>query len=315
LVVNPSSNPQETKAERQPRVRYKMAAIAVVCALMACTLGAMAKPMPMAKPMDIEAINPLQLSTFQGYQYDYNLGANGAYKFHYSLPDSHRAEERAENGDVRGSYSFVAPEGDEFDFKYQADRGGFKVQSNALPEVPEDTDEVRRAKEEFFRAYNKALDLASEDDDDEDEESYEGSEEESDESSEESSEEDDDEESSEEDDDEESSEESSEESDENDDDEESDEDDEKPKSNSSRDRYGLINQIRRSQPQKPVYQKHARALSTKKPASAKSTAAATLPPKTLPRKTLPPKARSQKPRRARGGKRTAREQAHYRARN
>lgn len=296
-----------------------MAAVAVVCALMASIMGAMAKPMP--APMDIEAINPLQLSTFQGYQYDYNLGANGAYKFYYSLPDSHRAEERKENGDVRGSYSFVAPEGDEFDFKYQADREGFKVQSNALPEVPEDTDEVRRAKEEFLKAYNKALDLASSDaeDDDDDEESDEGSEEESDESSEEddeSSEEDDDEESSEEDDDEESSEESSEESDE-DDDEESDEDEDKPKSNSSRDRYGLINQIRRTQPQKPVYQKHARALSTKKPTSVRTTVAATLPSKTLPPKTLPPKARGKQTtsRRARGSKRTAREQAHYRARN
>ena len=33
-----------------------------------------------AKPLDREAIDPLQLSTFKGYHYDYSLGNNGVYK-------------------------------------------------------------------------------------------------------------------------------------------------------------------------------------------------------------------------------------------
>ncbi|MCL4152416.1 UNVERIFIED_CONTAM: hypothetical protein GTU68_011221, partial [Idotea baltica] len=138
-------------------------------------------------------------------------------RFYYSLPQSSRFEERSESGEVKGNYAYVAPEGNEFKFRYEAGKKGFQVESNALPTAPEDTDEVKKAKEEFFQAYEQALALAeieesSEEDDDE------SSEEDDDESSEEddeSSEEDD--ESSEEDDDE-SSEESSEESDEDDDD-------------------------------------------------------------------------------------------------
>lgn len=33
-----------------------------------------------AKPMDREYIDPLQLSTFKGYKYDYSLGSNGIYQ-------------------------------------------------------------------------------------------------------------------------------------------------------------------------------------------------------------------------------------------
>jgi len=280
VVASLSSNPCETQAEHQLN-NLKMAAAVVVCMLVVTLTWAEANPV--ARPMDREAINPLQLSTFKGYQYDYNLGDNGAYKFYYRLPEQSRAEERDENGDVRGSYSFVAPEGNEFDFKYQADREGFKVQSNALPESPQDTDEVKRAKEEFFKAYNKALDLASTDDDgksyyDYEEKSDEGSEEESDESSEEDDDhEESSEESSEEDDDEESSEESSEESDEDDDD-----DEKKEKLNrslDSLDKFGLAKQIRRTKPQKSAYQKLAKPVSTKKPVFARPTSTAAYSPK------------------------------------
>merc|ERR1711862_985096 len=108
-------------------------------------------------------------------------------------------EERTSSGEVSGKYAFVAPEGEEYEFKYSADDEGFHVESDALPEVPEDTDVVKEAKEEFFAAYEKALELAgsyeyesyedsSEEDDDEE------SSEESDESSEEDSEEEEEEE-------------------------------------------------------------------------------------------------------------------------
>ncbi|KAF2367725.1 Insect cuticle protein [Trinorchestia longiramus] len=175
------------------------------------------------KPMDREHINPLQLSTFKGYHYDYSLGKNGVYKFFYSLPTSSRQEQRDENGEVRGSYSFVAPEGDEFDFKYEAGRKGFQVESKALPTRPQDTEEVRKAKQEFFEAYQKALELVSSSES----EGNNHGKEELDGDKEESTEDDEDEESSEEsdEDDDDDNEESSEESDEDDDDEESDEDD------------------------------------------------------------------------------------------
>lgn len=190
------------KKENSRDQKNEMAALIVCVALATLALGA-------ANPMDREAINPLQLSTFKGYAYDYNLGSNGAYQFFYSVPSSHRHEERSEDGSVRGSYSFVAPEGEEFDFKYQADEEGFKVQSDALPTAPQDTEEVRKAKEIFFEAYRKQLELVSEEEDDDD-------------SDEESSESDEDDESSEESDEDDSSEESSEEDSEEDDDEDED---------------------------------------------------------------------------------------------
>ena len=138
-------------------------------------------------------------------------------RFYYVLPDSSRSEHRTESGEVFGNYAFVAPEGDEFKFKYEADKEGFRVESDALPTPPEDTDEVKKAKEQFFEAFNKALELAEiyGEEEEEDEEEEDESSEESDESYEDS---DEDEESSEEDD-----EESSEEDDDDDDDDEEEE--------------------------------------------------------------------------------------------
>lgn len=112
----------------------------------------------------------------------------------YHVGDSERAEERNEEGEVKGHFAFVAPEGDEYQFRYGADHEGYRVESSALPAAPLDTEEVRRAKEVFFLAYQKALERAEEDDYEYSEESDEDSDSEE-ESSEESSEEDDDEDS------------------------------------------------------------------------------------------------------------------------
>ncbi|MCL4145841.1 UNVERIFIED_CONTAM: hypothetical protein GTU68_026027, partial [Idotea baltica] len=116
-------------------------------------------------------------------------------RFYYSLPQSSRFEERSESGEVKGNYAYVAPEGNEFKFRYEAGKKGFQVESNALPTAPEDTDEVKKAKEEFFQAYEQALALAEIEDDEsseEDDESSEEDDESSEESSEESDEDDDD---------------------------------------------------------------------------------------------------------------------------
>lgn len=124
---------------------------------------------------------------------------NNIFRFKYHVGDSEREEQRTSSGEVSGNYAFVAPEGDEFEFKYAADLEGYRVESEALPVHPEDTDDVKAAREAFFAAYQEALERAEEEDSDEDdEESDESDEDYYGESSEESSEED----SSEEDDDE-----------------------------------------------------------------------------------------------------------------
>ena len=103
-------------------------------------------------------------------------------------------EERTASGEVNGHYAFVAPEGDEYHFRYQAGDEGYTVESNALPQPPQDTDEVRRAKEVFFAAYQRALEMADSDESYEDSSSSSSSSEESDESDEESGEEEEEEE-------------------------------------------------------------------------------------------------------------------------
>lgn len=126
------------------------------------------------------------LRSFQNFRNDFSSSPGGRYIFVYHVGDSERHEERNEEGEVRGRYSFVAPEGDEYQFKYDADADGYRVESDALPSAPEDTDDVKRAKKEFFEAYQKALELAEDDDYEYSEESHEESDEE--ESSEESDE-------------------------------------------------------------------------------------------------------------------------------
>lgn len=121
------------------------------------------------------------------------------YRLEYHVGDSSRTEQRSESGEVSGTYTFVAPEGDEYEFKYEADEDGFKVEGDALPEAPEETDEVKAAREAFFEAYEKQLELAGDyeyesaeyDNDDEESSEEESSEEDS---GEESDEEDDEEE-------------------------------------------------------------------------------------------------------------------------
>nr|XP_045583536.1 nucleolin-like [Procambarus clarkii] len=128
------------------------------------------------------------LESFKGFRNDFS-GSGGRYVFLYHVGDSERQEERNDDGEVRGQYAFVAPEGDEYHFKYDADKDGYRVESEALPEAPEDTEDVKRAKEAFFLAYKKALELAEGDDYEYSEESHESNEEESSEESDEDDEE------------------------------------------------------------------------------------------------------------------------------
>merc|ERR1719402_414888 len=128
------------------------------------------------------------LRNFESFRHDvdHHTG-DGTYTFVYHVGDSEREEVRSESGEVSGKFAFVAPEGNEIEAKYEADEDGFRVESDALPIAPEDTADVRSAKEEFFAAYERALEAAGSYEYDED-----SSEESSEEYGEESSEEDDD---------------------------------------------------------------------------------------------------------------------------
>ncbi|XP_076031997.1 uncharacterized protein LOC143019905 [Oratosquilla oratoria] len=130
------------------------------------------------------------LSTFREVNNEYEQGSDGAYRFSYSLPDQERHEERNSDGTVTGSYAFVDDTGEEVSVKYVADEDGFRPESDALPQVPEDTDEVKKAREEFFKIYEETLKLLGSSESDEDSEDSD--------SSDESDDDDDDEESSEE---------------------------------------------------------------------------------------------------------------------
>jgi len=144
-------------------------------------------------------LQPTQLlKSYQGFVNDF-VRTNDAYRLEYHVGDSSRFEQRSESGEVKGSYAFVAPEGDEYEFKYEANADGYNVAGDALPKAPEETDDVKAARDAFFEAYEKQVELTkdyeydSDESDEDGESSEESSEEES--SEEESSEEDSDEDS------------------------------------------------------------------------------------------------------------------------
>ncbi|XP_063590796.1 uncharacterized protein LOC134767654 isoform X1 [Penaeus indicus] len=154
------------------------------------------------------------LSTFKAVHQDLRQNADGTYEFSFSLPQQSRSEQRDADGKVTGAFAFVDPEGEEVSVNFDADDEGYKPESDALPQAPEDTDDVQSARDEFLKYYEETVKyleaLASDEEDDDDDSS--------------SSEEDDyDDSSSEEDSDEDSDEEDSDEEEEEDDDEEEEE--------------------------------------------------------------------------------------------
>jgi len=138
------------------------------------------------------------LRSYKGFVNDF-VRTNDAYRLEYHVGDSSRFEQRTDSGEVTGTYAFVAPQGDEYEFKYEANDGGYKVEGDALPQHPEETDDVKAARDAFFEAYEKQVELTkdyeydsdeSDESDEGEESSEESSEEESGEESDESSEED-----------------------------------------------------------------------------------------------------------------------------
>ncbi|XP_069957898.1 uncharacterized protein [Cherax quadricarinatus] len=124
-------------------------------ALTVCVLGASwAAVLPedlLQEPQDHLPV----LSTYTRSNYQVVHNPDGTYYFAFSLPQQSRSEERNSDGKVSGSYAFVDNAGEEVSLRYDADHEGFRAESDALPQVPEDTDEVAKAREEFLRYYEQ----------------------------------------------------------------------------------------------------------------------------------------------------------------
>ncbi|XP_065334422.1 uncharacterized protein LOC135935790 [Cloeon dipterum] len=94
---------------------------------------------------------------------------SGNILFGYSSPQQARLEARSLDGSVRGSYSYVDPEGKTVKVRYSAGRDGFQVfdedeASSVLPKQVQDTPEVVAAKSLFARLFLQAKLLAEQSD-------------------------------------------------------------------------------------------------------------------------------------------------------
>ena len=59
---------------------------------------------------------------------------------------------------VTGGWEFSAPEGDSFKMSYAADENGFQPQGDHLPAHVDDTEEVKLAKTQFYKAFEETSD-------------------------------------------------------------------------------------------------------------------------------------------------------------
>lgn len=88
--------------------------------------------------------------------------------FGYTDHNQARLEARNANGDVRGSYQYVDPNGEQYKVQYWSDSLGFHQTDNrpvVLPEPATDTPEVKAARAEHERAWIEAARLAGVDPD------------------------------------------------------------------------------------------------------------------------------------------------------
>lgn len=71
-------------------------------------------------------------------------GQDGNYNFNYANEDSSTREEAAGPDGVRGSYSFVTPEGEQVRIEYVADETGFHATGSHVPRAPAMPPAIRR---------------------------------------------------------------------------------------------------------------------------------------------------------------------------
>ncbi|XP_069170965.1 17S U2 SnRNP complex component HTATSF1-like [Procambarus clarkii] len=148
-------------------------------------------------PAEVEEVVQAQddllpvLSTYTRSNYQVVHNPDGSYHFEFALPQQEREEHRDVDGKVTGSFAFVDRVGEEVSVRYDADEDGFRPESDALPQAPEDTEDVANAREEFLRFYEETAKFLKEfgsSDEDSDEESSEDSDEGADDDSSESEE-------------------------------------------------------------------------------------------------------------------------------
>lgn len=87
----------------------------------------------------------------------------GRYVFGYTDWNQGRVEGKNANGDVRGAYKYVDPNGKDFIANYWADSLGFHQEDNRPKVVLEpvtDTPDVQAAREEHFRKWKEAAEAA-----------------------------------------------------------------------------------------------------------------------------------------------------------
>lgn len=71
-------------------------------------------------------------------------GLDGNYNFNYANEDSSTREEASGPDGVRGSYSFITPEGEQVRIQYVADETGFHATGSHVPQAPPMPPAIRR---------------------------------------------------------------------------------------------------------------------------------------------------------------------------
>ncbi|XP_045587121.2 endocuticle structural glycoprotein SgAbd-9-like [Procambarus clarkii] len=98
---------------------------------------------------------PLLSASFNGVTTHGFHNADGSYNFSFSIPQQARQEARAVDGKVTGYFAFVDRVGEEVSVHYDADEDGFRPASDALPQVPQETEEVSKARLQFNKYFDQ----------------------------------------------------------------------------------------------------------------------------------------------------------------
>jgi len=115
-------------------VTYAAAAPAVSTAY-AAYQPAVTYAAPAVAPVTYAAAAPVAVPVGTKTQY-HAQDVLGQASYGYSYPGQAAHAVRDAAGNVRGSYAYINPDGNEIRVNYVADQGGFRAESNALPQAP-----------------------------------------------------------------------------------------------------------------------------------------------------------------------------------
>ncbi|XP_062549845.1 cuticle protein CP14.6-like [Armigeres subalbatus] len=90
------------------------------------------------------------------------INGDGSYAYSFETSNGIRASQRSDNGiNANGEYSYVGPDGVEYQVTYVADETGFKPVGAHLPVEPPAPEHVIKMLEDLRAANNPEFDLAS----------------------------------------------------------------------------------------------------------------------------------------------------------